>query len=48
MTTELLAKSANFEITRVPYKGNGTAIGDLIGGHINMMVLSIQAVGRAT
>ena len=45
MTTELLAKSANLEITRVPYKGNGTAIGDLIGGHINMMVLSIQAVG---
>ena len=33
-----------FEITRVPYKGNGTAIGDLIGGHITMMVLSIQTV----
>src|SRR5581483_2559765 len=26
------------------YKGNGTAIGDLIGGHIAMMVLSIQTV----
>jgi tripartite-type tricarboxylate transporter receptor subunit TctC len=45
MTTELFAKSAGFEITRVPYKGNGAALGDLIGGHINMMVLSIQAVG---
>ena len=45
MTTELLVKSASLEITRVPYKGNGTAVGDLIGGHINMMVLSIQAVG---
>jgi len=45
MTTELFAKSAGFEVTRVPYKGNGVAIGDLIGGHINMMVLSIQAVG---
>jgi tripartite-type tricarboxylate transporter receptor subunit TctC len=44
MTIELFAKNANFEITRVPYKGNGTAIGDLIGGHITMMVLSIQTV----
>src|SRR5262249_19719242 len=45
MTTEMFAKTAGFEVTRVPYKGNGAAIGDLIGGHINMMVLSIQAVG---
>jgi tripartite-type tricarboxylate transporter receptor subunit TctC len=44
MTTELFAKNAGFEVTRVPYKGNGTAIGDLIGGHITMMVLSIQTV----
>jgi tripartite-type tricarboxylate transporter receptor subunit TctC len=44
MTTELFARAANFEITRVPYKGNGTAVGDLIGGHITMMVLSIQTV----
>ena len=44
MTTELFARSAGFEITRVPYKGNGAAIGDLIGGHITMMVLSIQTV----
>jgi tripartite-type tricarboxylate transporter receptor subunit TctC len=44
MTTEMFAKSAGFEITRVPYKGNGTAIGDLIGGHITMMILSIQTV----
>jgi tripartite-type tricarboxylate transporter receptor subunit TctC len=28
----------------VPYKGNGPAVGDLIGGHISMMVLSIQTV----
>src|SRR6187549_5666 len=44
MTTELFARAANFEITRVPYKGNGTAVGDLIGGHITMMILSIQTV----
>ncbi len=44
MTTELFTRSAGFEITRVPYKGNGAAIGDLIGGHITMMVLSIQTV----
>ena len=46
ITTELFAKTAGFEITRVPYKGNGTALGDLIGGHISMMVLSIHADHR--
>jgi tripartite-type tricarboxylate transporter receptor subunit TctC len=44
MTTEMFAHTAGFEITRVPYKGNGPAVGDLIGGHISMMVLSIQTV----
>jgi hypothetical protein len=27
-----------------PYKGNGQAIGDLIGGHVSMMVLSLSTV----
>ena len=44
MTTEMFAKTAGFDIARIPYKGNGPAVGDLIGGHISMMVLSIQAV----
>src|SRR5262249_41774706 len=27
-----------------PYKGNGQAIGDLIGGHVSMMVLSLSTI----
>jgi tripartite-type tricarboxylate transporter receptor subunit TctC len=29
---------------RLPYKGNGQAIGDLIGGHVSMMVLSLSTI----
>jgi hypothetical protein len=29
-----------------PYKGNGQAIGDLIGGHVSMMVLSLSTISR--
>src|SRR5215510_10198331 len=29
---------------RIPYKGNGQAIGDLIGGHVSMMVLSLSTI----
>jgi hypothetical protein len=32
------------ELTRIPYKGNGQAIGDLIGGHVSMMVLSLSPI----
>jgi tripartite-type tricarboxylate transporter receptor subunit TctC len=32
---------ANFQ---EPYKGNGQAIGDLIGGHVSMMVLSLSTI----
>ena len=35
MTAEMFARSAGIELTRVPYKGNGQAIGDLIGGHLD-------------
>ena len=34
-TTELFANTAGIELTRVPYKGNGDALGDLIGGHVD-------------
>jgi len=44
MTTELFMKSAGIELTKVPYKGNGPAIGDLLGGHVNMMVLSLSPI----
>jgi tripartite-type tricarboxylate transporter receptor subunit TctC len=44
MTTEMFARSTGIDFTRVPYKGNGQAIGDLIGGHVSMMVLSLTPI----
>src|SRR5262245_32933971 len=44
MTTEMFARSTGIELTRIPYKGNGQAIGDLIGGHVSMMVLSLSTI----
>src|SRR5262245_37803870 len=35
MATEMFARSTGIELTRIPYKGNGQAIGDLIGGHVS-------------
>ena len=32
MTAEMFARSTGIELTRIPYKGNGQAVGDLIGG----------------
>jgi tripartite-type tricarboxylate transporter receptor subunit TctC len=43
ITTELFADTAGIKITRIPYKGNGPAMTDLIGGHV-MMFLSILPV----
>jgi len=42
--TELFAKTAGIELTKIPYKGNGDALGNLIGGHVSMMVLSIVPI----
>jgi tripartite-type tricarboxylate transporter receptor subunit TctC len=44
ITTELFADSAAIKINRIPYKGNGPAMTDLIGGHVSMMFLSILPV----
>jgi len=44
ITTELFADTAGIKITRIPYKGNGPAMTDLIGGHVSMMFLSIVPV----
>jgi tripartite-type tricarboxylate transporter receptor subunit TctC len=44
ITTELFANIAGIEITRIPYKGNGPAMTDLLGGHVSMMFLSILPV----
>ena len=46
ITTELFASTAGIELTSIPYKGNGDALGDLIGGHVSMMFLSIVADHR--
>ena len=44
ITTELFTNIAGVDITRIPYKGNGPALTDLIGGHVSMMFLSILPV----
>jgi tripartite-type tricarboxylate transporter receptor subunit TctC len=44
ITTELFARAADIAITRIPYKGNGPAMTDLIAGHVSMMFLSILPV----
>jgi tripartite-type tricarboxylate transporter receptor subunit TctC len=38
----LFAKAAGVELRQVPYKGNGPAITDLIGGHLPMYFTSTQ------
>ncbi len=44
ISTEMFARSANIKLTNIPYKGNGNAIADLMGGHVSMMMLSILPV----
>jgi len=40
---EMLAKEIGAPLLHIPYKGNGPALGDLIGGHIPMMFMPIPA-----
>ncbi len=44
IATELFANTAGIELTKIPYKGNGDALGNLIGGHVSMMVLAIVPI----
>jgi tripartite-type tricarboxylate transporter receptor subunit TctC len=44
ISTEMFARSASIKLTNIPYKGNGNAIADLMGGHVSMMFLSILPV----
>ena len=43
---EMLANEIGAPLQHIPYKGNGPALGDLIGGHIPMMFLPIPAAHR--
>jgi tripartite-type tricarboxylate transporter receptor subunit TctC len=44
ISTEMFARSAGIALTNIPYRGNGNAIADLLGGHVSMMFLSILPV----
>jgi tripartite-type tricarboxylate transporter receptor subunit TctC len=47
ISTEMFAKAAGIKLTNIPYKGNGNAITDLLGGHVSMMFISIlPAIGN--
>jgi tripartite-type tricarboxylate transporter receptor subunit TctC len=44
ISTNLFARTAGIDLTSIPYKGNGDALGNLIGGHVSMMFLSIVPI----
>jgi tripartite-type tricarboxylate transporter receptor subunit TctC len=43
LAAEMLAIEIGAPLQHIPYKGNGPALGDLIGGHIPMMFMPIPA-----
>jgi tripartite-type tricarboxylate transporter receptor subunit TctC len=43
LAAEMLAIEIGAKMQHIPYKGNGPALGDLIGGHIPMMFMPIPA-----
>jgi tripartite-type tricarboxylate transporter receptor subunit TctC len=46
---ELFASKAGIKLAHIPYKGNGPALTDLIGGHVKMMFVPIPvAIGNVT
>lgn len=44
MAGEAFADAAGMEVTHVPYKGEGPAYGDLMGGQVNLAVGNINAI----
>jgi tripartite-type tricarboxylate transporter receptor subunit TctC len=44
MSGELLRLSSDTKLVHVPYKGTGQAVQDLLGGHIEMVVVDIGSV----
>jgi tripartite-type tricarboxylate transporter receptor subunit TctC len=47
LSTELLAEMAGIKLTHVPYRGTGAAQGDLVGGHVDMMISTPPSVSGA-
>jgi tripartite-type tricarboxylate transporter receptor subunit TctC len=39
---ELLKLDARIDLVHVPYKGSGGALADLVGGHVQAMIVSLQ------
>ena len=44
LSAELFRKMAKVNIVHVPYKGAGPAVSDLVGGHVDLMIVSIPSV----
>jgi tripartite-type tricarboxylate transporter receptor subunit TctC len=44
LAMELLKAETKTDLVHVPYKGSGGALGDLVGGHVQAMVVSLQTV----
>jgi tripartite-type tricarboxylate transporter receptor subunit TctC len=44
LAMELLKLDAHLDLVHVPYKGSGGALADLVGGHVQAMVVSLQTV----
>ena len=44
ISTEMFATNAKINLTKIPYKGNGDAFANLLGGHTQMMFISILPV----
>lgn len=44
LAMELLKLEAHVDLVHVPYKGSGGALADLVGGHVQAMVVALQTV----
>src|SRR5215470_9806378 len=44
LSMELLKLDAHVDLVHVPYKGSGGALADLVGGHVQAMIVSLQTV----
>lgn len=42
--TELFKSAAGVQLTHVPYKGMNAAVGDLIGGHVEVLIASVPSI----